>query len=184
VDLSHSDFDYDQQSLVVGDELDGSEQALLVGINWRMSRLTSGEISVGTIDKEFDNFADVGSITAWNAQLDWTPTTRDTITVSGFSRPFEQAGTGLFQDVDQISLEWERELSRTLSVQSGITKGNVDFDEVQRDDDYDTINLGLLYKSGRYAQWSLNYEREEKDSNLPRFDFEANTVYLSYSASF
>jgi len=61
--------------------------------------------------------------------------------------------------------------------------GTVDFDSVDRDDDYNSFALSILYKPTRYSEWSLNYEREDKDSNLPSFDFDTNTVFLSYSAS-
>lgn len=183
VDLGYSDFNYDSASNFLGSSLDNSEQSFLVGVSWKMSRLTSGEVSVGTVDKDFDNFQDPTSFTSWKAQLEWTPSPRDTITLEGFSRPFEQAGTGLFQDVDQTSIEWARELSRKLSVSGGVTIGSVDFGSVQRDDDFDTLKLGLLYRSGRYSEWAVNYEREEKDSNLAQFDYETNTVYLSYSLS-
>jgi len=40
-----------------------------------------------------------------------------------------------------------------------------------------------LLLANRYTEWSLNFEREDKDSNLQDFDFDTNTVFLSYSAS-
>ncbi len=183
VDLSYSDFDYDSLAFGFAGELDNTEESIMVGVKWRLSRLTSGEISIGSIDKDFDNFQDPSSFTSWNAQLDWTPTSRDTITVESFSRPFEQAGTGLFQDVDQTSVEWKHDLSRRFSIKGGIAVGDVDFGSVARDDDYDTYSFALLYQSNRYTEWSLNFEREDKDSNLQDFDFDTNTVFLSYSAS-
>ena len=183
VDLGYSDFNYDSVARFLGSSLDNTEQSFLVGVQWRLSRLTSGEVSVGKVDKEFDNFQDPESFTSWNAQLEWTPTARDKVTLESFSRPFEQAGTGLFQDVDQTSLEWARELSRKLSVSAGVSMGSVDFGSVQRDDDFDTVKLGLLYRAGRYSEWTLDYEREDKDSNLSQFDYNTNTVYLSYSLS-
>lgn len=183
IDLSYSDFDYDVGARFLGAELDGSEQALLVGIKWRLNRLTSGEISIGTIDKEFDNFKDPGSLTTWRAQIVWTPTARDTVSIESFSRPFEQAGTGLFQDVEQTSFKWEHDVSKVIGLVAGATFGSVDFDTVVRNDDYNSVNVGLLYKPNRYSEWSFTYEREDKDSNLSLFDFETNTVFLSYSIS-
>lgn len=183
VELSQSDFDYDEQAIAFGGELDNSEQQLLVGVKWRLSRLTSGEISIGTTDKEFDNFQDPSSLTTWNVQIEWTPTSRDRVVVEGFSRPFEQAGTGLFQDVDQASVEWEHDLSKTLSVRGSLTLGSVDFDDVARDDDFDLIGLGIIYKPSRYSELSLEYEYEDKESNISQFDFNTNTLFLSYSLS-
>ena len=163
--------------------MDNSEQQFLVGVKWRLSRLTSGEISIGTTDKEFDNFQDPSSLTTWNVQIEWTPTSRDRVVVEGFSRPFEQAGTGLFQDVDQASVEWEHDLSKTLSVRGSLTLGSVDFDDVARDDDFDLIGLGVVYKASRYSELSLEYEYEDKESNISQFDFNTNTLFLSYSLS-
>ncbi len=183
VELNHSDFDYDERAIAFGGELDSSEQQFLVGVKWRLSRLTSGEISIGTTDKDFENFQDPGSLTTWNVQLEWTPSSRDRVVVEGFSRPFEQAGTGLFQDVSQASVEWERDLSKTLSVRGSLTLGSVDFGDVARDDDFDSFGFGIVYKPSRYSELSLDYEREDKDSNISQFDFDTNTVFLSYSAS-
>lgn len=183
IDFNHNDFDYDGQTIGFRAPLNNSEQGLLVGIKWKLSRLTSGEVSVGSIDKDFDNFQDPSSFTSWNAQLEWTPTARDTIKVESFSRPFEQAGTGLFQDVEQSSIEWRHEVSNAFSVRGEVGTGSVDFGDAGRNDDFERLKLGLLYKSGRHSEWSLNYEREDKDSNLSRFNFETNTVFLSYSAS-
>jgi hypothetical protein len=183
VDLSYSDFDYDRVAASFGGELDNSEQAILVGMQWRLSRLTTGEISVGVIDKEFDNFQDPSSLTTWNVELTWTPTARDTITVEGFSKPFEQAGAGTFQEVEQATVKWEHDLSRTISFRGGLTLGSVDFEDVSRDDDFDSVELGLFYRPTRYSEWSLNYQYEEKDSSLSQFDFETNTVFVSYAVS-
>lgn len=181
VDLGYNDFSYDTETGFLGASLDNTEQSVLVGVRWRLSRLTSGEISLGTVDKDFDNFQDPRSFTSWNAQLEWTPTARDTITLEGFSRPFEQAGTGLFQDVEQTTVEWNRDLSRKLSISGGVTIGSVDFGNAVRDDDFDIVKLGAVYKSGRYSEWALDYQREDKDSNLAQFDYDTSTVYLSYS---
>ena len=183
VDLAYRDFDYSDVSRFLGAELDNSEQSVHVGISWRLSRLTKGEFSIGTTDKEFDNFADPGSFTTWNAKIEWTPTARDTISLESFSRPFEQAGTGIFQDVDQTSVKWERNISRRFTLSSGLSIGSVDFGSVGRDDDIDIFNVGLLYSPTKYSEWSLNYEREDKDSNLPQFDFDTNTVFLTYAVS-
>ena len=183
VDVSYSDFDYDTFARSFGGELDNSEQALLVGIKWKLNRLTSGEVSIGSIDKEFDNFQNPGSLTTWNAEINWTPTARDSLTVESFSRPFEQAGTGLFQDIEQTSFQWEHDVSKTIGLVGSAAFGSVDFGSVARDDDYSSVKLGLLYKPTRYSEWSFTYEYEDKASNLSRFDFETNTVFLSYSVS-
>lgn len=183
LDLSYSDFDYDATSRSLNGELDGAERAVMVGVKWRVSRRTSGEVSVGSTDKEFDQFNDPGSLTTWNAEVEWTPTARDTILLQSFSRPYEQAGTGLFQDVEQTSISWEHDLSRALSVRSKVTMGSVTFDVAERDDDFDALELGLIYKPSRYSEVSLNYEYEDKESNISRFNYDTNTVFLSYSVS-
>lgn len=183
IDLGYRDFDYDDIARALGAELDNSEQSVHVGIKWKLSRLTSGEFSIGTTDKEFDNFSDPSSFTTWNAKLEWTPTARDTLSLESFSRPFEQAGTGIFQDVDQTSLNWKRNVSRRFSVSGGFTVGSVDFGSIGRDDDINLFNLGLFYTPTKYSEWSLNYEREDKDSNFPQFDFENNTVFVTYAVS-
>jgi len=183
LDLSSSDFEYRAASSFLGATLDNRERAISAGVSWRLSRLTKGEFSIGTVDKEFDNFANPRSLTTWNAQLEWSPTSRDLITIESFSRPFEQAGTGLFQDVNQTSLRWAHDLTKVMSLTGEITVGSVDFQGVERDDDYGSLNIGLQYRATKYSEWSLNYEYEEKDSNLSRFNFDTNSIFLSYAVS-
>ncbi len=183
LDLADRDFEYDAPVPFLGQRLDNSEQSIHVGVKWKLSRLTAGEISVGTTDKEFDNFSDPRSFTTWNAKIEWTPTARDTVYFESFSKPFEQAGTGIFQDVDQASLSWKHDVSRRFSFSGGITMGSVDFGSAGRDDDIDSFNIGLFYTPSKYAEWSLNYEYEDKESNIPQFDFETNKVFLSYAVS-
>jgi len=183
IDLGYSDFDYDDAFFNTGEQLDNTEESVFVGIKWSLSRQTSGEVSIGIVDKDFDNFDDPGTLTSWNAKIDWAPTSRDTVTFESSSRPFEQAGTGLFQEVSETSIAWNHDLSRKLSLKGKYAKGDVDFESVARDDDYDIFSLSLLYKSGRYSEWSLNFDHEDKDSNLSNFDFETNTVSLLYTSS-
>lgn len=183
IDLSTSDFDYDASVTSLNGDLDGSEKTVMVGVKWRVSRRTSGEVSVGSTDKEFDNFNDPSSLTTWNAEIEWTPSARDTILLTSFSRPYEQAGTGLFQDVEQTSLSWERDLNRSLSFRSGLKVGSVSFDTTAREDDIESLELGLIYKPSKYSEVSLNYEYEDKESNFTRFDYNSSTVFVSYSIS-
>lgn len=183
VELSKSDFDYSSAGQFLGDELDGSEQALLLGVKWKLSRLTEGEISIGTIDKELNNFQDPRSLTSWKVLLGWTPNTRDTISVEGFSRPFEQAGTGTFQEIEQLTAKWERQLSRTFSVVGGLTTGSVNFNGVARRDDFTSATVGMQYRPTRYSEWALNYEYEDKDSTLTNFVYDSNVLFLSYAVS-
>jgi len=183
IDLSTSDFDYDASVTSLNGDLDGSEKTVMVGVKWRVSRRTSGEVSVGSTDKEFDNFNDPSSLTTWNAEIEWTPSARDTILLTSFSRPYEQAGTGLFQDVEQTSLSWERDLNRSLSFRSGLKFGSVSFDTTAREDDIESLELGLIYKPSKYSEVSLNYEYEDKESNFTRFDYNSSTVFVSYSIS-
>ena len=183
IDLGYSDFDYDEAAFGIA-QLDNTEESISLGVKWSLSRQTSGEISVGIIDKNFDNFDDPSTLTSWNARINWDPSSRDTVTLESSSRPFEQAGTGLFQEVTETSVAWEHDLSRKLSVIGKYSYGDVEFENFDRNDDYDNFSLSLLYKIGRYSEWTLNYDHEDKDSNSSNFDFETNTISLLYSTSF
>ena len=183
VDLAYRDFDYSAPVLFSNQELDNSETAVLLGIKWNISRLVSGEVSVGSTDKDFDNFDRDSSVTTWNAQIEWTPTSRDSLILDGFARPSEQAGTGLFQDVEQLTLSWNHSLSSRWAINTSWTLASVDFSSNVREDDIDQLGLGIKYRSTRYSEWLLSYEYEDKESNLAQFDFSTNTVLLSYSFS-
>ena len=93
--------------------------------------------------------------------------------INDMRQGFAWAGS-LDQDVIDSALSEARD---------NATFGSIDFGNVLRDDDYSSANVGLAYKPNRHSEWSFSYEYEDKDSNLPRFDFETNTVFLSYSVS-
>ncbi len=183
VDLSSRDFDYDNPLSFLAADLDNTEQTVHVGVRWSVNRLISGEISVGTTDKDFDNFQDPSSFTTWNAQIDWTPTPRDTVSLTSYSRPQEQSGSGLFQEIEQTTLNWTRQLSRRLSVSGGLALGKVDLGDASRNDDFNSFNIGVQYNSGKYSTWALNFEHDDKESSLEQFDFDSNRVFVSYAVS-
>jgi len=185
VDLGYTDFDYDGVINGFGASLDNDEQKIEVGVKWRATRQTSGEISVGVTDKDFDSFGDTSSVTSWNAQIEWNPTSRDKVVFNSFSRPFEQNGTGLFIDVQEASVSWDRKISPRWGFNVGLSAGKADFEANVRDDDYESYDLGVTYKPNRFSALSLDYKREDKDSASigPIFDFDSNTISLTYSTS-
>lgn len=183
VDLGYKEFDYDTAITGFAGDLDNDEKKIEVGVKWRATRQTTGEISVGVTDKDFDNFGDSDSITSWNAQVEWNATSRDVVVFSGFSRPFEQSGTGLFVDVEEFEIDWTHKLSPLWELKGSWATGSTDFEAFTRNDDYDRYELSVAYQPNRFSQLSLNYAREDKDSNDSTFDYEQNTVFLTYSTS-
>jgi hypothetical protein len=181
MDLGFADFSYSDASVQFGSRLDSSEKKALVGINWKLSKLTSGEVSVGVTEKDFDNFGDSRSLTTWNAQIQWIPTARDTVIVEGYSRPQEQAGSGLFLEIEQALVTWEHSISSRWALSTSFKNTSVDFDSLARNDDINEIEAGIKYQSTRHAEWLLSIKHEDKKSNLNEFDFEANTIMLSFA---
>ncbi|MBL4672459.1 MAG: outer membrane beta-barrel protein [Arenicella sp.] len=180
VDFAYADFDYSDPFALVGTELDNSESSALAGVKWRFSRLTSGEVSLGVTKKDFDNINVDESVATWNAQIEWSPSSRDSVIIESFSKPLEQAGTGLFQEVKQVSVSWEHSLSQRWGLTTSLTTGSVDFESVTRDDDFDQLGFGVKYRTSKSAEWNLRYEYQDKDSNLAQFDFDSNTILLSF----
>lgn len=183
VDFVYQDFDYDGVINNFDGSLDNDEQRVEVGVKWRATSQTSGEVSVGITDKDFDNFNDTSSITSWNAAINWEPTSRDQVTFTSFSRPFEQTGTGLFVDVQEYSISWNHDVSARWGFNAEVATGSADFEATPRDDDYDRIKLGVAYQPSRFSEISLDFEREDKDSSSQIFDFDSNKILLTYSTS-
>lgn len=180
VDFAYADFNYSDPFALVGTELDSSESSVLGGVKWRYSRLTSGEVSLGVTKKNFDNINVDESVVTWNAQIEWAPSSRDSIVIESFSKPLEQAGTGLFQEVKQVSVSWEHSLSQRWGLTTSFITGSVDFESVIRDDDFDQLDFGVKYRASKSSEWNLRYEYQDKSSNLAQFDFDSNTVLLSF----
>jgi len=183
VDVNYRDLDYDGVINNFPAGLDNDETRVEVGIKWRATSQTSGEISVGVTDKDFDDFEDVSTITSWNAAIEWNPSSRDKVTFETFSRPFEQTGTGLFIDVEEYSISWNHSFSSRWNFNASFATGSSDFEANPRDDDYDSYGLGFNYRPSRFSAIALNYSREDKDSSAGVFDFDSNALTLTYSTS-
>jgi len=188
VDLVYQDFDYDGVINNFAGSLDNDETRVEVGVKWRATSQTSGEVSIGVTDKtfdfgEFEDINDSSSITSWNAAINWDPTSRDKVSFKTFSRPFEQTGTGLFIDVQEYSVSWNHQLSPRWGFNVELATGSADFEGTPREDDYDSYRFGVDYQPSRHSALSLDFRREEKESATQIFDFDSNSIVLTYSTS-
>ena len=75
VGAARKDFEYDVNPLF-GGTLDSEQQRWYVGARWEVTGKTSGEVRIGSVDKDFDEVTRTDSdLGFWNAAVTWSPRT-------------------------------------------------------------------------------------------------------------
>jgi hypothetical protein len=158
--------------------LDSRETGLLVGIAWRATAKTTGEIRVGKLWKDYnDPRQDDFSGGNWDAEVEWQPKTYSAVTLYT-SRDTEEAGQGGGSAVtDTAGIRWRHAFSNRLELNAGAEFAESDF-ATGRSDDFIDLNASLSYQINRWANLTGGFEYASRDSDNPFADFDNNIVFF------
>lgn len=176
-----TDIDFIRQ----GSNVDSEEFAYEIGGRWDVSARTTGEVSIGQTEKDFDNPAlDDVDTTTLAGRLSWSPRQRTTFNAYG-SRQFEEST--LADDNFYVSELLGASVSQTFGARwnafAYYNKTNDEF-ESGRDDDITDYGLGLDYAWRRWLSLGAQYSVIERDSNVPGNDYEDEIFSLFVSGNF
>jgi len=184
--ISRVEFDYKQKYAPIapgGAELDSSEMGYHIGINWEASYKTSGEFSIGMTKKELDDprlksFS--GLTTALKAK--WAPKSYSTVDLL-LERSFQETKQTSTSYVvkNQFSADWEHELTRRLTMESGITLEFDKWSQIREDELFD-LYLGVEYSLLRWMDIGVRYTFQNRDSNIPGLDYDSNVIMFTVQA--
>lgn len=186
VKLSRVEFDYDREYAPIapgGAELDSTEIGFHVGVNWEATYKTSGEFSIGKTKKDMDDSrlkSYSGLTTSLN--LKWEPKSYSTVDVllERSSQETKQASTSHVIR-NQFSVDWDHELTRRLTMKSGITLENDKWSQIREDDLFD-LYLGLEYSLYRWMDVGMRYTFQNRDSNIEGLDYDSNVIMFTVQA--
>lgn len=174
VEAKQNNFDY------LNSTLDSTEQLYRAGLRWEATAKTTGEVKVGTYDKNFDSAAQTdGSGTSYEAYLTWSPKTYSIVNLSLSRLPQESAVGGSFYTADAMSVNWAHEFNTKVAVNLDANQTTDDYAAGGRKDKTTTAGLGVDYKFRRWLDFGLKYTNSKRTSNAAANEFTDNTVMVS-----
>ncbi|MBT7371647.1 MAG: outer membrane beta-barrel protein [Gammaproteobacteria bacterium] len=180
---SEKDISYDEDPLL-GGKLDSDESGYSVGIEWEATGKTTGMISIGEVEKEFDSAArGEDDINTWDAEITWSPRTYSHFVFGASSAPRETNGTGNFIEAQDTSITWIHGWSDILNSTITLARGNDEYANDAREDDRDLISVGISYDWKRWITVGASYQYQERDSNQAQFDYEKNVILINFDMS-
>jgi hypothetical protein len=160
---SVTEIDYDTAVLV---NRDSTTWRLLVGADFELTNLVTGEVAVGYVTRSFDQTGqDDASGFSYRGKVNWYPSPLITVGVSA-ERKIEDSGIlqALSYTSDSVRLQADYELRRNL-IMTGTLGGAWDtYDDVSREDSRYSGGLSATYLINRNLGVSLKYERMTQDS--------------------
>lgn len=180
VDGGLQKMDYD---LFQGHERDSDGVTALVGIDMEITRLVSGEVSVGYIKQSFDDptFKDIAN-PHYRVRLDWYPTQLITVGLTATQRvtdsPLSSSPAYLSRAVE---LKADYELLRNLILSGQIHGADQDYRGIDRHDRRYGGVLSANYLVNRTLGVSLRYNYETLSSSGASRgrDFDDNSISLA-----
>ncbi len=189
----YSNFDYRNNSLAdpaMGRNLDSEEWRYMLGATWLASEKTTGIARIGTVKKEFEdpvrNNSNYNEIT-WDAILNWTPTTRNNVTVGYFRMPQEPLVWELdelqddFVETEQLSLDWTHKLREDLMFNAGGYTGSDHWKPSGRSDDLWGASAGLRYILPRWGSVGISYYHRDRDSSDSAHSYSDDGFVLDFN---
>lgn len=178
---SLTDVDFIRQGL----DADSEELAYEAGGRWDVGARTTGEVSVGRAEKDFDNPAlDDAETTTLAGRLSWAARPRTTLSLYG-SRQFEETTSveDAFFVSELLGVSVSQSFGARWNAFAYYNKTNDEFDS-GRDDDITDYGLGVDYALRRWLSVGAQYSVIERTSNIPGNDFEDEIVSLFLNGNF
>jgi hypothetical protein len=153
--------DYDQKSLT-DKSSDGYDAA--VGASFDLTNLVRGEVQVGYLKQEYDNYGEVNGA-SFLANVDYYPTQLVTVTASA-SRSVQETwllqASGYTESTVDVGVKYE--LLRTLLLSGSVGYSTDDFNGITREDKVTRLNLGAKYLVNRNVVLRAGYTYRKNDS--------------------
>ena len=178
-----TEIDYDNDTIR---NLDNDETGYYIGALWSISAITSAEVKIGKLDKDFDNPAfDDADETSYSAKLRWQPVHRAAFTFYGserFEETTEIASTFFESRVLGVNLAYQL-LPQKLNLLAYYNRIDDDFSS-GREDETDDYGIGLIYHPRRWLGIGFRYGHTERDSTRvdANFDDDYYDIFIQLNA--
>ncbi len=173
-----AEYKYDQDAVGTA-SLDSTVSRVLLGAVWDSTFKTTGNASIGYIQKNFDASSRVdGQDMTWEVGVEWKPRTYSTFNFDT-SRDFSETnGAGNFTSTDSITVsythEWTSKISTLFSM--NYSEDSFDQDTTGRSDEKLNIGASIDFEPRRWLKLGAGYTYDQRDSTLNSFDYKTNIL--------
>ncbi len=176
-----TDIDFIRQ----GTSIDSEELAYEVGGRWDASARTTGQVSVGRTEKDFDNPAlEDATTTTLAGRLSWDARPRTTFNLYG-SRQFEETTSAAdsFYVSELVGVSVDQSFGARWNAFAYYNMTDDEF-ESGREDEITDYGLGLDYSLRRWLSIGAQYSVVERESNVPGNDYSDEILSLFINGNF
>lgn len=180
VGTTYTDIGYDE---VTARTLDSQNIFYFVGLDWKATAKTEGNIKLGYKEKNFDqNVKQDWDSFAWDASITWQPIEHSKFLLRTGRSPAESTSDAALTVESDTSLQWTHEWMEDLfSTKVRANFGTSDYQQetINREDDRAGVSIGADYKFSRWGVVGVDYGYSERDSNLAANDYEQNLFMIT-----
>lgn len=172
---------YDDQPPVVAVTRDSKGYQVVVGSDFKLSRLMEGGVYVGYQHQTYDepSFSDDSGV-AYGANVNWFVTPLTTVRLNADSTIEESVIGGNSSYLAQsVGLGLDHELLRNVIISGDVGYENDDFKGISRKDDIYSGALGVKYLLNPNFALGLEYRIIDRSSNIGTNDYTRNVVGLT-----
>lgn len=162
--------------------LDANERSLLGGVHFDITRLITGEVSVGYMRRKSrnDSFAPIRGL-AYQGAVTWNPSTL--ITVKARARKSFEASPSLAASsvvTNSAGIDIDYEILRRLLASVRLVRVSERYAQIDRRDRRFNAGIGLNYALNRFAEVGARYNyRRQRGAGLFGRDYNGNDVRLT-----
>ena len=95
----------------------------------------------------------------------------------------ESDGVGSAIDADTVSLAWKHSWNKRVSTNAMIGREKDDYIDFNRDDDIDSLKVGIDYEMRRWLSLGLGYRYTDTSSNVSIEEYSRNQFVFTIKGS-
>jgi hypothetical protein len=175
-EVSNTSSSYDNAS----NPLDNDDILAYTGITWDISGKTQGTAKVGYEKVNYANASrDDISAPSWDIGLGWSPKTYSTFNLS-VTQYIEGSASGQESvSTNNQALTWQHDWRHNLTSLLAYTHLDEEFQQSNREDETNTLNVNLTYQLRTWLKLGASYEFIDKSSSINNLAYDKNIYGLT-----
>jgi len=171
LEANRTDIDYDNDTIR---DLDSEETGYYIGALWSVSAITSAEVKIGKLDKDFeDSSLEDYDKTSYSGKVRWQPTHRAAFTFYGSKRAEEttEIESSFFESkLLGVNLAYQL-LPQKLDLLAYYNRIDDDYSS-DREDETDDYGIGFVYHPRRWLGIGFRYGHAERESTRAEANYD------------
>jgi hypothetical protein len=166
---------------------DSNGYDIRAGLDFVVTPLISGSIEAGYLSQTYDNpMISPFDGLSFAAKAQWLVTPLMTITLNAERSVAETVTPDFEARLDTVyGIQIDYELMRNVILFGGIKQKKEDFRGLAvRTDDVTQFTAGVEYLMNRHLKTTLQYQFQDRDSNVPIYDFDRHVVTFGVKAQY